>query len=190
MPLQLVSGPTAEPITLAEAIAHIKPSESALENERIALAVSAVRQLAEQELLRSLGPTTWRLTLDDFPDAIRLDNPPITSVTSVKYIDEDGVQQTMDASDYRVDSESEPGWIVPAYGESWPSIRPVINAVEVIYVSGYATASAVPAAVKQWMLAMLRTAYDNPGAFVVGTIAPARFDYIDRLLDRYRVQRA
>jgi hypothetical protein len=59
----------------------------------------------------------------------------------VKYYDTDGVQQLLSASSYQLDKESEPGWLVPAYGYTWPTTRCMANAVEVIYVAGYADAA-------------------------------------------------
>lgn len=184
MALQLQTAPTAEPISLAEAVAHLKPNEGAVESERISMLITAVRQLAEQELGRSLMPQTWRKTLDEFPEAIRLDMPPITAITSVKYYDEDETLITLASSDYQLDSESDPGWLVPAADLTWPATKQRANAVEVVYTAGYANAGAVPAAIKQWMLIHLRAFYDHPGGDV------QRLEYVDGLLDRYRVMRA
>lgn len=189
MALQLVTGPSSEPITFDEACAHLKadPTES---RDYINGLLSTVREMAEQITGRTLLQKTWRKTLDAFPDAIRLDNPPIIAVTSVKYYDVDGVQQTLSPTSYYVDAESEPGWVVPAPYYCWPvTACEHVNAVEVIYTAGYASADLVPDCVKTWMKVMLRHIYDNPQALAAGN-GIIRLDYLDRLLDSASVMRA
>ena len=88
--------------------------------------------------------TTKTDYLDSFPTTIRPRWSPLSSVTSIKYLDEDGVQQTLSSSLYRVDTNSEPGRITVAYNESWPTIREVTNTIEVEYEAGYGAAADVP----------------------------------------------
>ena len=89
---------------------------------------------------------------------------------------------------YAVDTDSEPGLVVPAYGESWPSARDEVNAVRVRFVAGYGDASDVPAAIKTWIKMRVGTLYVNSTTIVTGTIVEAlKRDYVDGLLDPYRV---
>jgi uncharacterized phiE125 gp8 family phage protein len=188
MALQLQAGPDTEPISLEEAKAHIKPQDSAAENDLIKALITAMREAAEHALDRSLITQTWRLTLDAFPcdGVILLEKPPILTVESVKYWNVDGVQITLAGAAYALDKESEPGRLVAAPGTAWPGTQLRMNAVEVIYTAGYgAEAADVPSAVKQWMLAMMRAAYDNPAAFAQGALP--QLGYVDGLLDRCRV---
>jgi uncharacterized phiE125 gp8 family phage protein len=117
---------------------------------------------------------------------IKLGRPPLQSVTSIKYIDEDGVQQTLDSSLYTVDKDSEPGWVFPAPGQSWPSTKAIQNAVRVRYVAGYGAASDVPSALKLWIHAHLANSYKNRESVVVGTIA-TELPYVESLLDGLRI---
>lgn len=185
MALLRTTDATTEPITTAEAKAHMRVTIST-EDAYIDNLVKVARLTAEQETCRSLITQTWTKTLDEFPEAIRLDYPPIVSVTSVKYFDVDGVQQTLSNVSYTLDNQSEPGWIVPAYGYIWPDTLQAINAVEVVYVAGYGGAADVPQAIKSWMLLMIGHLYENREATVPGvTITPLPF--IGGLLDQYRV---
>lgn len=188
MALQMVTGPTVEPITLEEAMAHLKadPAES---GGLVSTLISMAREMCEQQTGRALAPQTWRKTLDDFPEAIRLDFPPIVSVTHVKYYDDDGVQQTLAGDSYQLDAETEPGWIVPAADYSWPTTQARANAVEVVYTCGYATPDAVPESLKQWMLLTMRATYDNPAGYANGQ-GLLMLPHVDRLLDRYTVMRS
>lgn len=72
--------------------------------------------------------------------AIRIPLPPLQSVTSLTYVDTDGVTQTLDPSQYTVDNLSETGRITPAFSTPWPYTRSIINAVNITFVAGYAYA--------------------------------------------------
>lgn len=78
---------------------------------------------------------------DSFPCEFRLSKNPVSSVTSVQYVDTAGVTQTLVAdTDYTVDIYSKPCRIVPAYNKTWPSTYGHINDVVVTYVAGYGSA--------------------------------------------------
>lgn len=183
MALILQTGPATEPVTLTEAKLHLKVDVTD-DDDLIETLIASAREAAELQTGRSLLEQTWRKTLDEFPDAIQLDCPPIIEVTSVKYIDEDGVQQTLNSISYQVDTESEPGWVVPAYGYDWPETRDQANAVEVVYKAGY---DECPKAIKQWILTQIGNGYANRQSVAFGNVAVVESKFIDCLLDRYRV---
>lgn len=187
MALRITVEPTLEPISLAEAMAHLNADDGEDMSKITALIMSA-RSLAEQETGRALLPQTWKKTLDEFPDAIRLDNPPITAVSSVRYLDVNAVWQTLDPATYVADFASEPGWIVPAANRAWPATLTQANVVEVIYTAGYPDAASVPAAIKQWIKVVMRELYDNPAGAYDGRNL-VLMPHVDGLLDRYRVTR-
>ncbi len=179
--------PAFEPVTLAEAKLHLRVDHSE-EDALITAIISSAREEADHLTGRSICLSTWKLTLDTFPDVIELMTPPIASVTSVKYYDADGVQQTLSSAAYTVDMESHPGRIVPAYGYSWPTIQDRINAVEVIYTAGWANADAVPPAIVSWILVKIGTLYANREMVVTGTAAMANeIPFINSLLNPWIV---
>ena len=67
---------------------------------------------------------------------------PVLDVTSVKYIDANNNQQTLDSSKYRVDTKW--GRITEADGETWPTFNNVTNAIEIEYRAGYVDTAASP----------------------------------------------
>jgi len=88
--------------------------------------------------------------LEAFPTEIRPTFSPLSSVTSVQYVDTAGATQTWAAAEYDVDTDPTPGRIKPAYGESYPSIRGQMQAITVTYVAGFGTsASDVPENLRQ-----------------------------------------
>ena len=189
--LTVATAPTSEPITLAEARAHLRidgNDEDAL-IERI---IRVARETCERLSGLSFMEQTLRLYLDRFPCAdgtdqptperawaglyggdaiIELHRPPIQSVTSIQYVDADGTTQTLSASAYRTDLVSMPGRISPAHGTAWPETRDVTNAVIVTYVAGAASVDLVPAAAGQAMLLLIGHLYENRQQVVTGTIA-------------------
>ena len=182
---------TTEPLTTAEAKTHLRVTISA-DDAYIDALVKACRQTAEKELRRSLITQTWERTLDAFPTTanaeIRLDMPPVIAITSVKYLESvAGTLLTLNATSYTLDSKSEPGWLVPAYGYVWPDTYATINAVTVTYTAGYGAAAAdVPQAIKQWILVHVGHYYENREATMPGvSITPLPF--VGGLLDGYRV---
>lgn len=190
MSLRKTTDATVEPVTLADAKVHCDIAAGDTTRDAIVTSlITTARTACEERLQRTLIQTDWELTVDAFPCAIPLRMPRVISVQSVKYYDEAGVQQTLAPSSYQVDDRSEPGWIVPAYGYSWPATRDQINAVTVAYRCGYGTdATSVPAPIKQWILLAIRAMYDNPALTVVSQgVVQLELGFADRLLDTYRV---
>lgn len=187
MSLKLIAGPIEEPITLDEAKAHLRvDSDLTADDGLIGALIVAARQGAEHQTGRALMPQTWELALDCFESEIRLPKPPFASVSSVKYLDVNGVLQTLDPSAYIADSYSEPSRLMPAYGTSWPSIRRQANAVLIRFDAGYANAGAVPQQIKQWMLLQIGAMYENRES-VAAVSSIVEMPFADRLLDAYRI---
>lgn len=178
---------TIEPVTVAEAKTHLLVEHSR-DDTLIGGLITAARQECENLLQRSLLEQTWQKTIDFFPIDIELPYPRIISVSSVQYVDSaTGTTSTLSSDSYQLDSASEPGWLVPAYGYDWPVPRDVMNAVTVTYKAGYGTsASSVPEAIKAWIKLMVGHLYENREASTAG-VAVARVPYIDALLDPYRI---
>jgi len=161
--LTLVTAPAAEPITTAQAKTHLRVDVSA-DDTFIDLLVAEAREWMENHLRRALITQTWDLFMDEFPsnDEIEVPMAPLSSVTSVKYIDNNGDQQTWDSANYRVDTDHEPGRITPAYGVVWPTIRPITKAVEIRFVAGYGTAGTdLPQPVMRALYMMVGQMYEQ-----------------------------
>ena len=189
MPTIKVTDATIEPITLAEAKlwTRIDIADEDTFFEQICL--PAARQEAERRMNRSILTTTWKLQLDAFPDCpcIRLHWPVLQSVTHLKYYDADGVLQTMDPASYVLDTTSEPARLCLAPGLSWPATQTGrVNAVEVVYVSGWAATAQVPAPIKQWVALFAATLFNNRELLTTaGSVAELKF--ADGLLDGHKI---
>lgn len=189
MPLVLITPPAEEPVSLAEARLHCRVDGTA-EDTLLSLFITSARRAAEHLCGRAFVTQTWELRLDAFPAAeIELAKPTVLAITSLKYTDAAGVEQTIDPSNYALDPYDavSPGWLLPAVGYSWPATQDIANAVRVRFTAGYGAAAAVPANIKSWMLLQIAAAFRNREAFQSGISAaelPNR--YVDALLDSER----
>lgn len=183
--MKLITPPTVEPITLAEAKAHLRITHTD-EDALITSLISVARADAENELQRSLITQTREIARDAFPAAIELTFGPVIAVTSVKFDDPAGIEQTLDPATYRLDTYRLSGWIVPDPDYSWPETRQHVNAVRVRYTAGYGPAATdVPAPIRQWILLRIGTLFEHRESVAAG-VTVATVPYVDRLLDPYR----
>lgn len=161
----LVTAAIAEPVTIDEARRQARYEEDD-ENDRFANLIEGARRLYERQNNRQLVTATWDLILDRFPMAglpIYLPWSPLASVTSVGYVDSNGDSQTLTVTtEYVVDTDSEPGRITEAYGETWPNTRAQKNVVTIRYVAGYGDPVDVPLTIKQGILARVVDWFENP----------------------------
>lgn len=195
MSLTLVSAPSVEPITVAEAVNHLR-LDSNVESATLERLIEAARLSAEEYTRRAFITQTWDWRLDAFPRCASWEIPkaPLQSITSIKYIDDTGTEQTWSSSSYDVSvaagPHALPGRVALAYGISYPSTRYQIDAVTVRFVAGYGVASAVPAAIKQAMLLLIAEMFERREEVTIGTIQSPNMMSAARLLGPFRLLEA
>tara|TARA_Y100000310_G_C20633412_1_gene789877 strand:- start:887 stop:1462 length:576 start_codon:yes stop_codon:yes gene_type:complete len=137
MGLVLVTAPSVEPISTAEAKSHAR-IEGTAEDTLIGELIVAARQYCEDVQRRAYVTQTWDLILDDFPpDGFRIPLPPLQSVSYVRYTDSDGTVATASTSVYLTDLNNEPGRISLKYSQVWPTvILQPMNGVTIRFVAG------------------------------------------------------
>lgn len=171
MILKRVGGPAEEPLLLGEVKEHLRITSDE-ENTLLEGYLAAARELAEMQSRRTFVTQTFDLSLVAWPqcNALTLPQPPLQSVTSITYIDSNGVTQTLSSADYLVDAASEPGRVILGYGKSWPSatLRPG-PAITVRFVAGYGNAMQVPQIYKQALLLLVGHFYENREAVTANT---------------------
>ena len=187
--LEPVTLPSTEPITLALAKSHLRvPHE--LDDTYITQCIRAARDIGERITERRFLTQTWKVYLDEFPGPgreILVPYPPLQSVTSIGYVDENGDSQTWSASSYIVDTGQEPGRIRLAYGQVWPTPRLQPRAVTITFVCGYgADGDSLPPELLQTLLVELSRRYEFREPIITGTIA-TELPGFDRLWWPFRV---
>lgn len=186
MAYKIITPPSEEPVSLSEAKQHLRVDGSD-DDALISSLIVAARQQAENETLRALCTQTRELVRDYFPHDFILRGAPIQSIVSVSFIDADGNDQVLDPVDTLLDKDSEPGYLVPAYGRDWPETFPVPNAVRVRYICGYGSAADVPQSIKQWMLLAIGAMYAQREAISDRPLSALPDRFWHRLLDPYRI---
>lgn len=175
MPLILINPPAVEPVTSAEIKASARIDGTEFDTQ-VAILITAFRQQAEHQQGRRLITQTVELILDEFPaeEEIDLLLPDAQSITSIKYLDTAGTEQTLSGTVYALDVDSTPSRVLLKYGQQWPDTQDIPNAVRVRYTVGYGAASTdVPSNTRLWIIAQSCAALDGK--------EPA--PWLDRLLD-------
>jgi uncharacterized phiE125 gp8 family phage protein len=171
--IKVITAPTSEPITLAEAKANLRVIGTD-DDADIGRMIRAARQMAESVTNRFLMPQTVEEATDFFPWGVMADlhnffgevplrAAPLASAASVivKYIDGAGVQQTLAPSAYIVNDYTDPAALTPAYSTSWPVAQLRQASVTIRYQVGYADAASVPEPIRQWMLLAIGAFYEH-----------------------------
>lgn len=161
-------GPAVRALSLSEAKNHIRYDDSDEDSELLGM-MAGVERAVEEYLRRALITQTWQMKLDDFPvwkrtrlDSIIVPRPPLQSVSSIVYLDENGDSQTLSSSVYLVDLVSQPGAIHTAYNQSWPATYDQPNAITATFVAGYGDSpSDIPKDIIHAMKIILGDWYEN-----------------------------
>lgn len=169
----LHTGPELEPMLLAAAKLQLRMGSDTTEDAAVTRRIQAARAQGEQYTHRGWLTQTWRYTQDEWADEMQLPMAaPLQSITSVKYYDASGVQQTLSSSVYHVDTLSEPGRITLAPLQTWPVLQAGrAMAIEIVYVVGWTAAALIPPDIVEGFCLLLGDAQLFRESQVTGTIA-------------------
>jgi uncharacterized phiE125 gp8 family phage protein len=176
MPLKLTQSvaPTDEPVSLDEARQWARITVTA-ENSVVESLIVAARTWAEGFTRRQFMTATWVRKMDGFPQDgafIVLPYPPLASVGSITYTDENGDGQTWSSALYQADTAVKRGRVRPIEGETYPSTQAdTDNTVVVTYDAGYGGASDVPQNIRTAILLYVQYLFDRPGDDALVTAA-------------------
>lgn len=190
----LVSAPTIKPVTLTEAKAWLDIGYTDKDTVITALIAAATSHLDGWTgiLGRCLCEQTWRQDFDRFNRTLRIPLAPVISITSVKYDDEGGDEQTVEAANYSLKNDDLGPYVCFDDLFSFPSLSVNRPAVRVTYLAGYADiagspkTSSVPDDIKHALALLIRHWFDTPTAVNVGNIVTVVPMGVDALLAKYR----
>lgn len=162
--LQLLTEPIIRPITREEVKDHLRIDQTnTSEDAFIDTLILMATEYYQSRSWRQLITATYIQRFDDFPAfSFELRKPPLQSITSIKYIDENEVEQTLATSVFEVDTFSEVGKVQEADGESFPTVNTQLNAVKVEYKAGFGdTRGDVPDLIKSTIKLIVAHFYEN-----------------------------
>jgi uncharacterized phiE125 gp8 family phage protein len=165
--INLITAPAQEPIELDGLKRHSR-IDTTEDDPYLTLLITACRQHIEAITGRALITQTLELQLDEWQDddVPILLTPPLQSVSSVKYLDTEGVEQTIASPNYTVHAPSgidcSHGRLVNIANFCWPPALGSPGAIRIRHVSGYGPDSAnVPGPLRQSMLWLAAHLYER-----------------------------
>ena len=118
---------------------------------------------------RQLVDATYDQIFDNFVGAFKLWllKPPLKSVVSINYQDENDVTQLLATTVYEVVTTYTPGFIRLKENQVWPSTRSHPDSVTVQFIAGYGTAADVPYRFRQAIKLYVAHRYENREPYVL-----------------------
>lgn len=145
-----ITAPSAEtePITLEQAKTQCRLDDAITEFDThlSTVLIPAARRQVQRDTGFALVPTTWEMTFDRYPLErwIVLPYPPLTAVSGLFSTDINGVEATVSASTYYLDTNMRPGRLILAPGLTWPTGTRNEQGGRVRWTSGFADAASIP----------------------------------------------
>ena len=188
MALVLTSGPAIEPVTLAEAKAHLRVDGSA-EDTLIGSLIITSRLYIEAALGLALITQSWSSFLDAWPPGNQLALPlrPVQSIAAVKLYAADESVATVSADTYQLDGAAVPARLVRRGCLTWPKPGRTANGIEIAFVAGYGDAAAdVPAPIRQAILLLVAHWHEHREPVAIGETNASAPSMVSDLLQPYR----
>lgn len=168
MNYRLVTGPSTEPLTYAEAKAYLRLNDDS-EQTIVTSMITASRLVVEEHTGRPLISQIWAAQLDYNELStyiVNINKAPLLSVEDVKYYDVNNTLQTLIASSWEADIYGNPARFRL---KTIPKCYERMNALQVNFTCGYSNAASVPQDIKAAMYFILGHLYENRQDVVTGT---------------------
>lgn len=184
---RITTNPESEPVSLMEMKRYLRIDDN---SDDIVLSdqIMEARRFIEDQIGLAFISQSWRLALDQWPaggeawwDGVRemsitelyrsnvlqsvtLPRWPLVSITSVTTYDEDSNATAITVANvFDIDTYRTPGRITLKRGQTWPVALRANNAIEIVYVAGYANAAAVPMTMKRAVRQLAAFMYNHRG---------------------------
>jgi len=188
MALVMTAAPAAEPISLAEAKAHLR-IDADDEDQLLTSLIVAARSLVERALALALVTESWSLYLDSWPrsGAIALPIAPVQAVAAVRIYDPDDTPTDVSSGTYAVDVLSDPARLVLSSGAAQLMPARRLNGFEVAFTAGYGDeAGDVPEPIRQALKLLVAHWFEHREPVVLGQLAQEVPATVGGLLLPYR----
>ncbi len=192
MTLVPILPPAQEPVSLADAKAHLRvdvPDDDAL----ISRLIAGARSEIERGLGRALITQTWTWWLDAWPPghAVPLPLSPVQSIEQIRIYTADDTFSLLPANGYLLDGQGSPPRLIRRGSLAWPQTTRPGNGIAVDFTAGHGTQPAdVPAALRIAVLVLVGHWYENRQlADTAGAATVSLPPMVRDLIDPYRVRR-
>lgn len=156
---EVVTGPTAEPITLSEAKKQLEiASNDTSHDVHLSALIQAAREQWEHDTDTVTCFQTLKVRIASWADGLSLPKSPVHSITSIQYFDGANAIQTLSPSIYQLHE----GQIRIAYLQVLPGTSARWDAWSINYKCGYSEDGArVPAIAKNAMQMLVAHYFEN-----------------------------
>lgn len=162
--LSRLTSPSELAVSLTEAKNHLRVSGGG-QDQQIALLVQASTEKLERDINRCIIQCNWQQAMPSFPangEPIELMVKPATVVSSITYVDVDGVTQTLPTSDYSFSAARQV--IFYEGDDQWAEVKGNTKSDKVFvnFTCGVADSTCVNPLIKQAILLETGRAYFDP----------------------------
>jgi uncharacterized phiE125 gp8 family phage protein len=165
MTLILNTQPMAEPVSLAEAKAHLRISHTDDDVYVSTLIIAARRQIESRTGLRCIQQG-WSVFHDQWPEdrTIRIPLEPLLSIDDIRIYGDDDTFAVLDPAHYFIDKSALPARVILRGSRERPCPGRVANGIEVRLTAGFGPdGTLVPKELKQAILLTIADWFANRG---------------------------
>jgi uncharacterized phiE125 gp8 family phage protein len=170
--LRRLTDTPSEQFLLEAALSHLRVTDGA-EVPLLLHYLAAAREVFERLTGRALMTQTYELALSDWSTSnpIELGRSPVSAVSSLTYLDENDVTQTVTASNYVLHTaEDTSAVLVFRDAFTYPTLSDRPDSVKVAFTAGNASFSSVPYSQRQAILFLAAHLYELRTPINVGNI--------------------
>jgi uncharacterized phiE125 gp8 family phage protein len=194
MSLTLITPPAAVPVSLAEVKAQCRVDDASEDPLLVGYIRSATDYVEQHSGLRLIAQE-WEYSVDAFPQHcgwIRLPLAPLFALTSIVYLDTQGVAQPLPVTTYLIKGlgSVQPARLILAPNQQWPSTWRQPGSVMIRAQYGWADHNGVPEALRQAVGMLAAYWYAQREAAAIGPDYGPVSDVpygVKALLEPYRV---
>ena len=182
----LITGPSVEPLSLAEAKSWLRV-DTADEDQLIQSLITSARLAVEAATNRLLISQQWRLLLDAWPSGLVVPLPlaPVRQIVRIRMIDAAGLGADAPASQYRLDGNLDRARLVLSAPLPNPGLG--VSGISIDLTVGYGDALAVPESFRLAMCELIALWFAHRGDSAVDSGRLPHSALI--LLAPYRIRR-
>lgn len=165
--MRLLTAPTVEPVSLDQVKFAARLTGTTAFDAMLPVYMQAAREIAEMETRIRWMAQQWRVECYDWPGSCEVLELAGATAVAISYWGPASSWVNMSTGTF-VWADADPGVVIGALvGQAWPTLGDVGAGprVRVDITVGAADASAVPAAVKTFIMAMVAYWVDNPQAY-------------------------
>ena len=153
--------PATEPISLAEAKAHLRLTPSD-DDAYITKLIKTARQSIEAQTGLGLISQGWSVFLDNWPEqgVIELPLAPVLDIADIKVYGDDDTFAIIDPAHYYEDKVSRPARIILRGSRSWAAPGRVANGIEILLTIGF---TSVPEPLREAILQLVGHWHETRG---------------------------